>query len=451
MHELTIVSVISVLMIGAISIAFIYHLVLFFFNRDKLFLHYLLYLLFTWVFVFMRTGFLSLLFGIDVENYFFDYFNEPIQIIYLTTYFNFILQSIEVSKSKKSFLYKSWIAILIVLLGYSILFIISKFIFQFESYSTAFISIRIFIFCLTFIMLWQCFKLRHITFQLFILLGSSFYFIFGVISFISNLNLSMDMILYPPEWLMIGSFIDILFFSVAMSYRNKKQWEKMNAALLNDANEIIEIQKIVLEKQNTLENERNRIARDMHDDLGSGLTKINYLSHLAINNIDVTENLSKINKASSQLVESMSEIIWAIKEENNTIDDLVSFIKLYALEYLDNNKITSTFTIVVERNEIEINGDCRRSIYLIVKEALHNVVKHAQATNVTIEVKIVDQIEITIEDNGVGYNQNIKKYGTGNGIKNMRKRIEIFKGQIEIKSEKGTKVIFSLPLNQLNQ
>jgi signal transduction histidine kinase len=259
------------------------------------------------------------------------------------------------------------------------------------------------------------------------------------------------MILYPPEWLMIGSFIDILFFSIAMSYRNKKQWEKMNAALLNEANEIIEIQKIVLEKQNTLENERNRIARDMHDDLGSGLTKINYLSHLAINNIDVTENLSKINKASSQLVESMSEIIWAIKEENNTIDDLVSFIKLYALEYLDNNKITSTFTIVIERNEIEINGDCRRSIYLIVKEALHNVVKHAQATNVTIAVKIVDQIEITIEDNGVGYNQNMKKYGTGNGIKNMRKRIEIFKGQIEIESKKGTKVIFSLPLNQLNQ
>lgn len=205
--------------------AFIYHTVLYTFSKDKLIIHYLLYLFFTGVFVFHRTGLVRELAGVNVEDYFYNYLNEPIQIIYLAMYFNFILQSIEVYKSKNSFLYRSWIFIMTILIGYAVVFYLLKITFHFQTYVIAFVVIRAFIFVLTSVMLWQCYQLRHITFQRYILIGCTCYFIFGLISFISNINIDENAIIYPPEWLMIGSFIDIVFFSIAMSYRNKKQWE----------------------------------------------------------------------------------------------------------------------------------------------------------------------------------------------------------------------------------
>jgi signal transduction histidine kinase len=448
-HEIIIESPIAVVLLGAVILAIIYHIVMYFYNRDELLIHYLLYLFFTGVFVLQRTRFIYYWTNPEIEKTIYDYLNEPFQIIYLASYFNFILQSIEVKKSKNTFLYHSWIAILTILIGYSIIFFITKLFFKFENYTICFIAIRIFIFFLTFIMLWQCFRLRHITFQLFILIGSALYFVFGIISFISNLNLSNDMSIYPPEWLMIGSFIDIIFFSIAMSYRNKKQFESMSLALLKDANEIIAMQKIVLEKQTALENERNRIALDMHDDMGSGLTKINYLSQMAISKVDVDENLRKINQTSSELVTNMSEIIWAMKEDNNTLADLISFVKIEAVEYLESNNIAVIISIPDNSENVNINGNNRRSIYMVIKEALHNIVKHAQANQVYIHFTLRDEmIEIHIIDNGVGFHQNNITI-VNNGLKNMEQRVKKMNGTLSILSQNGTTIQVSLPLKEL--
>ncbi|WP_396184091.1 7TM diverse intracellular signaling domain-containing protein [Flavobacterium sp.] len=449
MHEIIIESPIAVVLLGAVILAIIYHIVMYFYNRDELLIHYLLYLFFTGVFVLQRTRFIYYWTNPEIEKTIYDYLNEPFQIIYLASYFNFILQSIEVKKSKNTFLYHSWIAILTILIGYSIIFVIAKLFFKFENYGICFIAIRVFIFFLTFIMLWQCFRLRHITFQLFILIGSALYFVFGIISFISNLNLSNDMSIYPPEWLMIGSFIDIIFFSIAMSYRNKKQFESMSLALLKDANEIIAMQKIVLEKQTALENERNRIALDMHDDMGSGLTKINYLSQMAISKVDVDENLRKINQTSSELVTNMSEIIWAMKEDNNTLADLISFVKIEAVEYLESNNIAVIISIPDNSENVNINGNNRRSIYMVIKEALHNIVKHAQANQVYIHFTLRDEmIEIHIIDNGVGFHQNNITI-VNNGLKNMEQRVKKMNGTLSILSQNGTTIQVSLPLKEL--
>jgi signal transduction histidine kinase len=248
---------------------------------------------------------------------------------------------------------------------------------------------------------------------------------------------------------MIGSFFDIIFFSIAMSYRNKKQFESMSLALLKDANEIIAMQKIVLEKQTALENERNRIALDMHDDLGSGLTKINYLSQMAISKVDVDENLRKINQTSSDLVTSMSEIIWAMKEDNNTLADLISFVKIEAVEYLESNNIAVKISIPDNGENVNINGNNRRSIYLIIKEALHNIVKHAQANQVQIHFSIRDEmIEIHIIDNGVGFHQNNTTI-VNNGLKNMEQRVKKMNGRLSILSQNGTKIQVCLPLKEL--
>jgi hypothetical protein len=133
-HEIIIESPIAVVLLGAVILAIIYHIVMYFYNRDELLIHYLLYLFFTGVFVLQRTRFIYYWTNPEIEKTIYDYLNEPFQIIYLASYFNFILQSIEVKKSKNTFLYHSWIAILTILIGYSIIFVIAKLFFKFENY-----------------------------------------------------------------------------------------------------------------------------------------------------------------------------------------------------------------------------------------------------------------------------------------------------------------------------
>ena len=446
MHHVEIDSIIAVILTGVIVLAFIYHIVLYIFSRDKLLIHYLFYIFFTGIFVFSRSSLIAFWFGMNVEDFCYDYLSEPIQILYLATYFNFVLQSVEIHKTKSSFLYRSWIFIMTILLSYSVIFFFLKLNNKFITYPIPFISIRIFIFILTSIMLWQCYKLRHITFQFFILIGCTFYFIIGVISFITNMNIHENMTIYPPEWLMIGSFVDIVLFSIAMSYRNKKQWETMNLTLLDDANKIIAFQKEVLDKQLALEDERARIARDMHDDLGSGLTKIRYLSQVDLKDENAKSNMLKIKTTASDLVDNMSEIIWAMKEENDSLEDLITYIKIYAVDYFElNNKNT---TIIIPEN-IEnriVKGDTRRNLFLAIKETFHNIIKHAEAKNILVTIEINQNLFISIKDDGKGFNE-IKS--TGNGIKNIKNRIKKINGQFEIQSTNGTLVVFTIPIENL--
>lgn len=177
MHNLIVDSLITQLIFGAVLLALIYHINLYFFNKDNLLFHYILYLVFTGFYLFFVGNYYEYFFGKSVQRYYFQNIGEPTQIIYLAFYFNFILQSVEVDKIKSKFLYKSWLFIMIVLIVYSFVFFFLKVFFNFYNLSIAYILIRIFIFTLTFIMLVRCYKLRELTFQKYILYGCSiFYF-----------------------------------------------------------------------------------------------------------------------------------------------------------------------------------------------------------------------------------------------------------------------------------
>lgn len=200
-----------------------------------------------------------------------------------------------------------------------------------------------------------------------------------------------------------------------------------------------------LEKQKAVEEERNRIAADMHDDLGSGLTKITYLSQMALQKEHNKELLSNIKNTSTELVESMSEIIWAMKEENNTWEELLSYIKLYAQEYAQNNNLKVRFVFPEVEMNFKIIGEVRRHIFLSVKECLHNIVKHAEAQNVTLIIEKKATINITIQDDGKGITSNSEKHIGGNGLKNIRKRMEKINAQFTLVNRNGTTVQFKIP------
>jgi signal transduction histidine kinase/streptogramin lyase len=206
-------------------------------------------------------------------------------------------------------------------------------------------------------------------------------------------------------------------------------------------------QKAITERQKAIQEERNRIAADMHDDLGSGLTKITYLSQMAktsnANNVD----LEKINKTSTELVENMSEIIWAMKEDNNALSDLILYIKKYTLEYCGDNDLSVSIDFADNYTERTVKGENRRNIFLAVKEILHNIVKHAQATKVIVIATYTKDWTIIIKDDGIGIMeaQNPQSV-TGNGLKNIRKRIAAVGGTVDMENDNGTKITLHIPI-----
>lgn len=370
-------------------------------------------------------------------------------MLYYAAYFNFILKSLEIDERESKYLVFLWYLLINVVLIYVVGYIIWRFFNPLSSYRIAFYAIRIFIFIFTLVILVKCYQLRNITFQRYILYGSSIYFVLSLLSISVDFNYSLKTtFIYPTEWLSIGTFIDILFFSVAVSYRNQKMIENYNQVLLDDANKIIDMQNEVLEKQIALENERTRVASDMHDDLGSGLTKIKFLSQGSREPEKVLENFDKIKIIAVELIENMGEIIWALRDENDSSENLFAFIKKYAAEYTEDNNLELQIFIDENIDNQHVKGDVRKNIFLSVKEVLHNIVKHSEAKQVTINIVMQDFLKITIKDDGKGFDPKSTK--EGNGLKNLKKRMEKLKGSMEIVQNNGTEIIFKIPFSDKN-
>lgn len=216
-------------------------------------------------------------------------------------------------------------------------------------------------------------------------------------------------------------------------------------------NRKLALQRALLEKKQAVEKERTRIATDMHDDLGAGLSRIRFLSETIgmkkQKQLPIDEEIDTIRTYSHDMIDKMGEIVWALNEKNDTLNDLLSYTRAYAAEYLLQNGIDCLFKEPEDIPALEVSGEFRRNIYLTVKEALHNVVKHAGATGVKILVDISDKLIIQIWDNGKGLNEE-KMRSYGNGLRNMRLRMAELRGKLEIKNQNGTLVFIQVPLDR---
>ena len=207
-------------------------------------------------------------------------------------------------------------------------------------------------------------------------------------------------------------------------------------------------QKILLEKQQAVEKERSRIAGDMHDDLGAGLSTIKFLSEKVKRNSfsDVTrEDADKIVLNSNDLVQKMNEIIWAMNEKNDTLEDLLFYTRSYAMEYCEENNLACDIRLPEHIPQLRVSGEIRRNVFLTIKESLHNIVKHAGATQVIIQFRVHDHLLVSISDNGKGMMNNDKTW-RGNGLLNMQKRIKFLDGALDLKNGNGLTVEFKVPL-----
>lgn len=204
----------------------------------------------------------------------------------------------------------------------------------------------------------------------------------------------------------------------------------------------------------TEEKERLRIAKDIHDDLGSGLSKINFLSELIIRNseqsIETKENVNSISETAKDLVDNMRDLIWALNPKNMTLENLLVRIREYSNDYLEDFPAELKFNFPEIISQKEILNDSHREIFMTLKECLNNIVKHSKATIIEIETTIQnDFLSICIKDNGVGFlNDSVTK---GNGLRNMKNRIDTIGGKFLIESFdiNGTLIKMTVELNKI--
>jgi len=244
------------------------------------------------------------------------------------------------------------------------------------------------------------------------------------------------------RWWFITSALLLIFLTVAF-------FEKLRVSHL------LKIEKI-----------RSRIASDLHDDIGSGLTRIAMMSEMvnhlvknkndqiktegekeSSNNITLVGTTEKIGTTARELIESMSDVVWAVDPRNDSFDKLISRIKTYANEICDAQNISLHFEVLGNDSSVNPGSDILRCLLLVSKESLTNIIKHAACKKISVTFKLKkNEITFSIADNGKGFDP--KELSRINGLNNMRARVLKAGGIFDIISvkEEGTKIIATVPL-----
>lgn len=207
-----------------------------------------------------------------------------------------------------------------------------------------------------------------------------------------------------------------------------------------------------VQRETALQKERARIAQDMHDELGARFTQIALLGDLSEHAKEQHEKLSDYHGQISSIartgVQSLSEIVWAVNPRNDNIEDLIAYTAQYSRDFLAAAGIDCLLDFPHPLPEGMVSGEIRHNTFLIVKESLNNVVKHAQAKKVEINFALKSGVMCwRISDDGIGFAP-LPDTGLANGLRNIRKRSELLAGNATIESVpgKGTCVTVNIPM-----
>lgn len=230
---------------------------------------------------------------------------------------------------------------------------------------------------------------------------------------------AVTLVVAPPfwqrAWFRIGA-LALLLGGAALAYRYRVR-------------RILEVERV-----------RTRIATDLHDDIGSDLSQIAILAEVVrrdagSSNPTVEERLQSIAATASRLVDSMSDIVWAVSPSRDSMEDLVQRMRRFASDSLAARNIAFRFRAPAE-GDLRLGPDVRRAMLLVLKESVNNVVKHSQCRSVDIHLRREGRkLALTVEDDGVGFDPGLVTGGTG--LSSMRQRLESLGGTLEIESRRG--------------
>lgn len=213
----------------------------------------------------------------------------------------------------------------------------------------------------------------------------------------------------------------------------------------------------LLEQQHAIERDRARIAKDIHDDIGAGLTQITLLTELARREPEQNDaHLERITQSARKLTKAMDEIVWAVDPQHDTFEGLMDYISAYAEDFLRMAGIRCRMDLPLALPALPVDAELRYNLFLALKESLNNIVKHANATEVWLRLKLdTDSFTLAVEDNGRGLSanpaghdvrsagqgaasiQNNDRLAAGSGLENLKKRLAAVGGDCTLQSSPG--------------
>jgi signal transduction histidine kinase len=253
--------------------------------------------------------------------------------------------------------------------------------------------------------------------------------------------LSLGIIVPPPFWRTswFWSLSGFLIAGLVFGAWRYVTWRRTRFELL------------LLRGERALEQERLRISRDIHDDLGARITEISLASALAKSKpsfpASAAADFDHICRLSRELVAALYETVWAVNPENDNLDALGNYLCQMTNHLCENAQLPCRWSISELPGDLRVSSQLRHNITMAVKEAVHNVIKHSRASEVSLRVEFATGTLVTfVEDNGCGFNVDENK--AGNGLNNMRRRMADISGKCSIESRPnaGTRVELRLPL-----
>jgi signal transduction histidine kinase len=248
------------------------------------------------------------------------------------------------------------------------------------------------------------------------------------------------------RWLGLVIVLAVVLAAALVWIRFLRQQVRERTARLREAIRVREH----AEQQRVVVQERARIARDLHDDLGSTLTEITMLATprtgSAGPDADAPERLGMIAQRSRTLVHALDEMVWAVDSRRDTLTSLARYLASYAEECLAHAQVACRIQIPRSFPDQPVPGQVRHQLLLAVKEALQNTVRHSGATEVLFSLRLMaDRIAVAVSDNGRGFETSAD--AEGNGLRNLRDRLHSLGGRCEVDSApgRGTTVSFVLP------
>ena len=203
---------------------------------------------------------------------------------------------------------------------------------------------------------------------------------------------------------------------------------------------------------------RNRIARDLHDEIGSTLSSISLSSTIIQNQLkgnhpEADKMLRQVSTNTDQMMEALSDIVWAIDTRNDQFDNIVNRMRALAIEILEPSNIDVQFKVSDDIRDVHLDLQQRKNLYLIFKEAVNNISKYSYCDSVKVDITRQSNktVLMHIQDNGKGFEMaglnGEAKSLSGNGIRNMKKRAEELGGSLTIDSVPGAGTQLLLKFN----
>ncbi len=199
--------------------------------------------------------------------------------------------------------------------------------------------------------------------------------------------------------------------------------------------------------------ERNRISRELHDDLGTSLTSIALAGDIIKGKKEnsIGKELDIITSSAAEMVTTLNEIVWSLNSSNDSLQSTIAYIRKFAASFLSKANIALQIEENVQEKDVQVSGKVRRAIYLTAKEAIHNIVKHSAASKVLIRADLTGNLfSIFIHDNGTGLSHQGNTKGGGNGMLNMKKNMALVNGTFILFEDNGLVIKIACNLDHQN-